>query len=316
MIFDPGGNRAVLFGGRAEGLFGLRYFDDLWAFDFPSQSWTPLRTDHRPAARLSSGMVYDPDHHQIVLFGGHNAQGRLGDTWIYRIAEKQWQEVSPVVSPAPRSDTGMAYDEASHRVILFSGYCQEGSRDLCDDTWTFDPETVTWTEMKSVTSPPMMYGHTLVYAPAERRSILWGGHMSAIRDGAIASIGYGNSIWIYDYPENRWEQIEAGNSHIPAARYWHQSTFDTTNAQFFLFGGDGGHGFLDDAWRFDVVDNTWEKVNAKTAPSPRVNAAITYDPIGENVILLGGLGEDRTDFGDTWIFRGAETGGEWVNISP
>ena len=316
MIFDPVENQTILFGGRAEGLLGLRYFNDLWIFDYTNQIWTPLKTTHRPAARLSPGMVYDPEHHQIILFGGHSAQGRLGDTWTYKIAENQWQEVSPTTSPPPRSDAGMAYDETSQRVILFSGYCQEGSRGLCGDTWAFDPGIVTWTEMRPTSSPPIMYGHTLVYDDSNRRSLLWGGHMAAIRNGTVSSIGYGNTIWSYDYPENRWEQIEEGNTNSPVARYWNQSTFDSSNANLFLFGGDGGHGFLDDTWLLKVMDNTWERVSTEASPSPRVNSAITYDPVNEVVVLFGGLGEGGTDLGDTWVFRETETGGGWVNISP
>ena len=30
MIFDPMAKRGILFGGRADEIFGLKYFDDLW----------------------------------------------------------------------------------------------------------------------------------------------------------------------------------------------------------------------------------------------------------------------------------------------
>ena len=79
--------------------------------------------------------------------------------------------------------------------------------------------------------------------------------------------------------------IEKISSDIPLARYWHQSTFDSTNGELFTFGGDGGRGFLADTWIFSVATKTWERVSTTESPSPRINAAIVYDPINEIVIL-------------------------------
>ena len=65
MISDPIEKRVIMFGGRAEGTFGLKYYDDLWAFDYLTQNWTLLKTTRKPAARLSHGMVYPPPDHSI-----------------------------------------------------------------------------------------------------------------------------------------------------------------------------------------------------------------------------------------------------------
>ena len=312
MVFDPVEGRAILFGGRAEGLLGLKYFNDLWAFDYATQTWSPIKTSRQPAARLSPGMVYDPVNHQIILFGGHDDRERIGDTWLYNISDNHWEKVVPAHSPPPRSDANLVYDEANHIVILFGGYCQEQSRDLCDDTWSYDPTTNTWTEMNPPPSPPVMYGHTLVYDSTNQKTILWGGHISTYRNGQFASAGYGDSIWYYDFPENVWQEII--HSSKPPARYWHQATFDTTGGNLLLFGGDGGRGFLNDTWLFDVEHNTWESIDTELAPLPRVNAAMTYDSLNNVVILFGGLEKDMTDLQDTWVFKETDSGGEWFSL--
>jgi len=316
MIFDPVEHRAILFGGRAYGLFGLKYFDDLWRFNNSSQTWTPIKISHRPAARLSPGMVYDQAHHKIILFGGHTSQGRLGDTWIYNIAENFWEDVTPKNSPPPRSDTGMVYDKANQVVILFGGYCQENNRDLCDDTWTFDPETNMWTEMKPSNSPPVMYGHTLVYDPINQLSLLWGGHMSAIKNGVSSSIGYNDTLWRYSCPENSWEEIASKSVENPSPRYWHASVFDSESGKLLLFGGDGGNGFLADTWLFDMSQNTWERVITNDMPSPRTVAAIVYDNANGGIFLFGGLGENQTTPQDTWIFETTDTQSAWTLTLP
>ena len=93
MVFDPLGKQAIMFGGRAEGLFGMRYYNDLWTFDTSTQDWKPIRTGRRPPGRLSPGMVYDPVGHQLIVFalfhiwhaGGvaeHLADGDVPDTFV------------------------------------------------------------------------------------------------------------------------------------------------------------------------------------------------------------------------------------------
>jgi hypothetical protein len=50
-----------------------------------------------------------------------------------------------------------------------------------------------------------------------------------------------------------------------------------------------------DAWLFDVMGNTWEGIGSEDPPSPRVNAAVAYDPASEIVVLFGGLGEGEPE---------------------
>ncbi len=307
MVYDPVGKKTILFGGRADALFGMKYFEDLWAFDAAAQSWESIRNRRRPGPRLSPGMVYDPVNQQLIIFGGDSPHDRLGDTWLYSLADNRWQEVTPSISPPPRSDMGLVYDEGNQVVILFSGYCLDSTRELCDDTWAFDPKTNTWTEMNPESSPPIMYGHTMVYDPINQKIVLWGGHEATYQDGEQISHQYGNTIWHYDYQQNSWQQVTATNA--PPARYWHQAAFDTTNGTFFLFGGNGANRFLDDTWRFNVSDKTWQTVNTDDHPSARINPSMSYDPDTESFVLFGGMAEGGSDLGDTWVYKG-----EWVSV--
>jgi len=82
----------------------------------------------------------------------------------------------------------------------------------------------------------------------------------------------------------------------------------------FLFGGNGGNGFLADTWLFDTATKIWKKTSVKDAPAPRINAAIVYNPARDAILLFGGFAEDRSSFQDTWIFTQAETEQEWRKI--
>lgn len=313
MVFVPAENRAYLFGGRYEGLFGTAYRNDLWAFDCEKRKWGPVYTLRRPPARGNANVVYDPGRHQLVLFGGI-ARERLADTWVYDIAANAWHEMTPAVSPPPRSDAGMAYDAANGKVILFSGYGLEDSRDRYDDTWVYDPGTNSWTEMQTPSSPPMMYGQTMVYDGVHHQVLQWGGHASAYQNGQATSHWYEEEMWRYDDAGNRWEKLAYGTPG-PPPRYWHQAIVDTAG-RVLIFGGNGSRGFLNDTWITNPERNAWIRMDTAVAPSPRVNAAMAYDTAHDIVILFGGLEEDFTDLRDTWILDVAETEGQWVRVSP
>lgn len=304
MIFDPVARRAILFGGRSDGIFGLKYYDDLWAFDTQSQRWERIETDIHPDGRLSPGMVYDPENHQIIMFGGHTKENRVGDTWIYDIAANRWEEITPAHSPSPRSDMGMIYDEANRVVILFSGYCRDDFFKQCDDTWIFDPKSRIWTEMHPANQPPNMYGHSIVYDAVKQKALLVGGNIVE-----TPSAGYVETLWCYSFTENQWEEVAWASANHPGPRYWQMADFATVNRYLFLFGGNGSSGFLADTWLIDTLLRTSQKIKTQKAPSPRVNAAIAYDSFNDLVILFGGFTEDRKSLQDTWIFLLTEK--EW-----
>jgi hypothetical protein len=58
-----------------------------------------------------------------------------------------WTQASPTHSPAPRYDTGMAYDAATGQVVLFGGGHNNYPGDHWGDTWTWDGSD--WTQRPS-----------------------------------------------------------------------------------------------------------------------------------------------------------------------
>src|ERR1700691_502766 len=67
-----------------------------------------------------SAMVYDPVHHQSVLFGGADTGGTVyNNTYVYNRAT--WTLLTPASSPGARLWHGMAFDPFSSTVILFGG---------------------------------------------------------------------------------------------------------------------------------------------------------------------------------------------------
>ena len=98
-----------------------------------------------PSRRRGTNMVYDEESDLIILFGGKCDEGAiLGDTWTFDVNSNTWTNMSPATAPEARRWQYMTYDSKSDLVILFGGFT--GSLSL-DDTWTYDVDTNTWTEM-------------------------------------------------------------------------------------------------------------------------------------------------------------------------
>ncbi len=84
MAYDPVNHVTVLFGGRNES--GIRY-NDLWVYDYGSNTWTQVFPAESPSARSLSSLVYDEDQNLFVLYGGGGAKGGLRDLWVLRLQD-------------------------------------------------------------------------------------------------------------------------------------------------------------------------------------------------------------------------------------
>lgn len=73
----PPSDLVLLFGGRNR---AGTYLADTWLWD---GAWDELNAPSPPPGRELHEMAYDSGRKEIVLFGGVNANGRLGDTWVF-----------------------------------------------------------------------------------------------------------------------------------------------------------------------------------------------------------------------------------------
>jgi hypothetical protein len=117
MIYDPVGDRVVLFGGRDDA--GNTY-SDTWQLSLAgTPAWSRLTTPAAPSARSHAAVVYDPLRQRVVLFGGRSPEGApLRDTWFLPLAEgATWVLAdSTGVLPRERWAAGAAFDVENDRI--------------------------------------------------------------------------------------------------------------------------------------------------------------------------------------------------------
>lgn len=132
LLFDPGLNKFLLFGGR-----DAHDLNDTWTFDPATKAWARLSpTGDIPPARYSYGMVYDTEASRTILFGG-NAQGSgyLNDTWAYDSAANSWTKLDIAGDlPPARFACGLVFVPESGRALLFGG--ADNSKAFAD-TWSY-----------------------------------------------------------------------------------------------------------------------------------------------------------------------------------
>jgi N-acetylneuraminic acid mutarotase len=192
MCYDPIFHKVILFGGyRSVG----PHFNDTWAFDYLSNSWTELHPTTSPSGRYGARMVYDPINQRIFLFGGRTTTPQ-NDVWVYYYGNNTWVELSTTNNPGTRYWHGMVYDSHYHKVIVFGGRHTGAPGDALEDTWIFNPSTNAWSEVFPSSHPSNRMEPAMVYDPSTQKEVLFGGFR-------FVDITLGDT-WIYTYSSNSW----------------------------------------------------------------------------------------------------------------
>jgi len=309
MVYDEDKGRLVLFGG-AEWNQDI-FYDDTWVYNYDSNEWVELSPAVRPPPRFNPGVAYITDLQVIFMFGGYKLPERnLNDTWLFDVKTDTWRELNPSNSPAPRSNMGMAYDSKNRKVILFGG--SSNSEYPYSDTWAYDFESNTWTEMHPASSPNPQYGVGMVYDSLNERILLLEGHFVIRDQGGNVRDGYNGGLYSYDYAADAWTKIE---STTPYGRYWYSTAYDSSLGWMVVFGGIrwiGGRGNMyDETWVYDSGANTWSKA-VGVGPEKRYISAMAYDKGNGVIVLFGGAevtgdapggGDLRKYYSDTWALN-------------
>ena len=286
-VYDPGTHSLYVFGGNSNGLD-----NDLWAYSFDQAGWTELTPSGEvPAARLGHTMVFDPARRRLVVFGGQ-AGGFFNDVWAYGLGANAWQRLD---GAGPRPNTryghGAVFDPPRDRMVISHGFTDQGR---FDDTWAFDFQTNSWTEISPPNRRPLRRClHHAVHHPASDQMLLFGGCASGAGPCPL------NDLWAFDLGSHKWEQRASG----PPARQWYGTALDRHSGRMVVFGGAGDE-LLGDVWEYDPVGDWWTQLSPGGAmPSARSRHEGAFvDGLG--VVFFGG----QTESGKTnqlWLLARA-----------
>jgi hypothetical protein len=231
-----------------------------------------------------------------------------------------WTNITPPSgqpNPAGRYLSSMAYDPATHSVLLFGGYGELGLGPwvFFQDTWSFSgghwKQLIANTTCTATTCPSPRAGAMLAYDAAEKGMILFGGYTYT---PSITVISFSDT-WLFS--GGHWTNLSASVGTPPSPRFDGSMVWDSYDNYVLLFGGELSPVVsAGDTWKFD---GTWTNLTGTvgTPPTPRDGAAIANSPSGY-ILLFGGEsgGVLYTDVGGCsdsavgwWFF-----GGKWSQM--
>lgn len=302
MVYNNQHGKLILFGG--EDRLG-RFLDDTWVYDYGDNRWTQMNPSMKPSARAYHAMTYDSKNDKVILFGGRDSNGFSDETWVYDYQSDSWVKMSPTVKPAARYQHAMVYESRSGRhekVVLFGG---EGPTygQISDETWVYEYESNTWTQMNPSRKPPKRARHTMV-CNKELLPTLFGGYNSS---------GSKDDTWGYALEFDKWTRFSS--SFRPSNRTFHSMAFSGVGYMFVLFGGYTSNGANDETWVFEfpIPFTSWELKFPSTKPSPRYRHAMIYDEKHNKIVLFGGDTNDGVN-DETWEYDYAAN--TWTELHP
>src|SRR5437899_1104991 len=314
LAFDSQSDRVILFGGQANGFY--EYSDETFSYNLFWNTWTNMSPAVHPAARRSSMMAYDSKADRMILFGGTDdgspgyGHGPYNDTWAYDYETNTWTNMSTATAPSGWLNMAMVYDSHTDRMIAYGGF--DGSDDGSNETWAYDFESNTCTNLHPVGHPDAQQLLRAAYDSGSRRTILFGGWVGTFSDGT-----YSNETWAYDFSSNTWTSLTPAEH--PSGRSRQGMAYDAQSARTILFGGHTIENRYDnETWAYDAAQNRWTNTAPAVAPPGRRSPGMTYDSKSDRMILFGGYDPysnlNNGVYNDTWAYD-FDTN-TWTNMTP
>lgn len=299
MSYDSA-DRYVLYLGGSSLPYGAPCPSSNQTWSYHAGVWSRLNVTASPTGLVYASMSDDPADGYVLLFGGETfgpcvRYGYCNSTWEFHGGN--WTLHATPHSPSARGEAGMAYDAHDGYVLLFGGLNGSGA---LNDSWEFLAGN--WTQLHPTSSPPVPQPDGFTYDST---------------DGVIvyttASNYSGNTSEItWTYSAGQWTSVTGGAA--PPQRLGGVMADDPSDSGALFFGGLGGFGGsfpLDDTWV--LSSGNWTNLT-HAVPSPRWDAAVTYDPSTHSVLLFGGwwyaVSPSLPNYNDTWSY----TNGTWTPI--
>ena len=260
------------------------YFNDLWAYDTTSNSWS-ARTS-LPAAARSQSAVFVINGKAYVIGGETNTGTELDEVWEYDAANDNWTQKTDFPGGVRRSGFSFA--------IGNYGYFGSGitSAIPTDDCWEYNPVSDTWNVKASF---PSGLNHSAYASFAiDQKGYVVGGLM--FNSSSITL----NETWEFDPPANSWTQ--KSNYPHPVG----QPTAFVIDGKGYVVCGNSTSPtlFYNDLNQFDPVADTW--IN-KTAFPGAARSGLSAFSIGNRAYAGSGFSANQTMYDDWYRYTCDDT---------
>jgi DNA-binding MarR family transcriptional regulator len=205
-----------------------------------------------------------------------------------------WTNITQELSPHPRREHSMVFDEKAGEIVLFGGeymyQLDQGggpfirSRYL-NDTWTFNLTTETWKEMNPPTTPSARARSSMAYDNANDLVILTGGeNWDRLPD----------QTWTYNLSTDEWKLLDAPTP--PMNVPFHPLVYDRDCGVSVMFR------YPNETWVFNASAAAWTNMSPGASPPVLDDCLLAYDSDDDLVVLLGNVTVGGIATSVTWTY--------------
>jgi N-acetylneuraminic acid mutarotase len=310
MTYDSESGLVVLYGGGFSGDYQdpATWSHETWTYNPRTNVWKQKFPAATPGGHSGGDMTYDSKADRSILSIFSDDWSEV-QTWTYDANTNTWERRAN----GPRLLVGqrIAYDSESDRIILFGGWdlAKLTPGGLVNETWAYDYNTDTWTNMAPSFRPQIRNYQGMVYYSKADRVVMWGGAGVSVKQEGLDYA----EIWTYDYNTNTWESLE-NKKDSPDPRVYIMLAYDDRADKIIMYGGyDYGN---DETWVYDLNTQTWQQMHPVQNPGMLSRYSMVYVKDIDRTILLGGQdgSSHSTAKPDIWSYNLRLD--RWTNITP
>ena len=304
MTYDSESGLVILYGGQTGyWLDPAQQSHETWSLDPDTNMWTQMSPVVSPGGSSGGDMTYDSKADRSILSILSDDFSTL-ETWAYDVNSDTWTRLAD--GPKIMVGQRIVYDSESDRIIMFGGFDFSNSK-LVDETWVYDYNTNTWTNMDPRFHPSSRNYIGMVYDSKADLVVMsgdWQRNYTAATD---------ESVWTYDFNTNTWQEFKHKKDG-PAVRDYTMLAYDAKADKIIMYGGyDFGN---DETWFYDLNTHAWQQVFPADNPGVISRYGMVYVKDNNKTILFGGQ-DGATHFvykGDTWSYQVLTN--RWRKVSP
>lgn len=230
-IYDPVGDRVIMFGGRDN---SNQYFT-VWQLSLNPLQWTQISTTGAPPLSAFLGAAaYDPLRNRMIYTGGFTSFGL--DVYFLDLATGVWSNPEPYLyfdSYFSRYGHSAIYDPVRDRIIIFGGHGVFPDNSIFSDAYELSlgagPMEVRRIGLAG-TQPGARYGHAAVYDPQFDRMIVTFGWPET---GSLPR----NDVFFLRFGTTPASWAKAWLYSAYVRRGWHSAVYDPDFNRTILYGG-------------------------------------------------------------------------------
>ena len=223
------------------------------------QGWASVSTTGAPSARTRHAAVWTGS--RMIVFGGRNSTGPLGDGASYDPITDQWSALPATGAPSPRSGATALWTGSA--LLVWGGDGPTDNLSISSGallTFAADGTPAGWQPLSTASSPSARRAASTAWDG--QRLYVWGGKSL---EGALLSDG---AVW--HSQSNTWSAL--GTSGAPTARFDAAAVW--TGEEFAVFGGSGQIGSgrtgpLATGAAWNPTTGTWRALPSQAPESAR-----------------------------------------------